>query len=116
MFVPEPIIVGWHLNPAFFVVSSDPAFVGSAYIQESLPKGNPVGNDDKIYFFFSEAGKEFDFFDNTIVSRIARVCKVRDASVETAPLKGVFPLGQETLLPLCVLRACKYVCMFRGEW
>uniref|UniRef100_A0A3Q3B137 Semaphorin 4B n=1 Tax=Kryptolebias marmoratus TaxID=37003 RepID=A0A3Q3B137_KRYMA len=28
-----------------------------------------------IYFFFSEAGKEIDFFDNTIVSRIARVCK-----------------------------------------
>ncbi|XP_061750790.1 sema domain, immunoglobulin domain (Ig), transmembrane domain (TM) and short cytoplasmic domain, (semaphorin) 4Ba [Nerophis ophidion] len=53
----------------------DPAFVGSAYIQESLPKGNPVGDDDKIYFFFSEAGKEFDFFDNTIVSRVARVCK-----------------------------------------
>uniref|UniRef100_A0A8C1AMJ3 Sema domain-containing protein n=1 Tax=Cyprinus carpio carpio TaxID=630221 RepID=A0A8C1AMJ3_CYPCA len=53
----------------------DPAFVGSAYIQESLPKGNIVGDDDKIYFFFSEAGKEFDFFDNTIVSRIARVCK-----------------------------------------
>ncbi|CAL8324956.1 unnamed protein product [Gadus morhua 'NCC'] len=53
----------------------EPSFVGSAYIQESLPKGNPVGDDDKIYFFFSEAGKEFDFFDNTIVSRIARVCK-----------------------------------------
>ncbi|XP_007566456.1 sema domain, immunoglobulin domain (Ig), transmembrane domain (TM) and short cytoplasmic domain, (semaphorin) 4Ba [Poecilia formosa] len=53
----------------------DPAFVGSAYIQESLPKGNLVGDDDKIYFFFSEAGKEFDFFDNTVVSRIARVCK-----------------------------------------
>ncbi|KAI1889434.1 hypothetical protein AGOR_G00162830 [Albula goreensis] len=53
----------------------DPAFVGSAYIQESLPQGNPVGDDDKIYFFFSEAGKEFEFFDNTIVSRIARVCK-----------------------------------------
>ncbi|TRY99169.1 hypothetical protein DNTS_027627 [Danionella cerebrum] len=53
----------------------DPAFVGSAYIQESLPGGNAVGDDDKIYFFFSEAGKKFDFFDNTIVSRIARVCK-----------------------------------------
>uniref|UniRef100_A0A672SH03 Semaphorin 4B n=1 Tax=Sinocyclocheilus grahami TaxID=75366 RepID=A0A672SH03_SINGR len=32
-------------------------------------------SDDQIYFFFSEMGKEFDFFDNTIVSRIARVCK-----------------------------------------
>lgn len=66
------------------IIPSDPAFVGSAFIQESLPKGNAVGDDDKIYFFFSEAGKEFDFFDNTIVSRIARVCKVRAASVETA--------------------------------
>ncbi|KAG7272597.1 hypothetical protein CRUP_003519 [Coryphaenoides rupestris] len=53
----------------------DPVFVGSAYIEESQPAGNPVGDDDKVYFFFSEAGKEFDFFDNTIVSRIARVCK-----------------------------------------
>ncbi|XP_054900895.1 semaphorin-4B-like [Poeciliopsis prolifica] len=53
----------------------DPVFVGSAFIEESQPAGNPVGDDDKIYFFFSEAGKEFDFFDNTIVSRIARVCK-----------------------------------------
>ncbi|KAM6980238.1 semaphorin-4B isoform 2-T2 [Aplochiton taeniatus] len=53
----------------------DPAFVGSAYIEESQPVGNTMGDDDKIYFFFSEAGKEFDFFDNTIVSRIARVCK-----------------------------------------
>ncbi|XP_060779480.1 sema domain, immunoglobulin domain (Ig), transmembrane domain (TM) and short cytoplasmic domain, (semaphorin) 4Ba isoform X2 [Neoarius graeffei] len=53
----------------------DPAFVGSAFIQESLPKGNAVGDDDKIYFFFSETGKEFDFFETTIVSRIARVCK-----------------------------------------
>lgn len=56
---------------------TDPVFVGSAYIEESQPIGNPIGDDDKIYFFFSEAGKEFDFFDNTIVSRIARVCKVR---------------------------------------
>uniref|UniRef100_A0A8C7Y898 Semaphorin-4B n=1 Tax=Oryzias sinensis TaxID=183150 RepID=A0A8C7Y898_9TELE len=53
----------------------DPVFVGSSYIEESQPVGNPVSDDDKIYFFFSEAGKEFDFFDNTIVSRIARVCK-----------------------------------------
>lgn len=60
---------------------TDPVFVGSAYIEESQPIGNPVGDDDKIYFFFSEAGKEFDFFDNTIVSRIARVCKVRHLHV-----------------------------------
>lgn len=53
----------------------DPAFVGSAHIQESLPKGNTVGDDDKIYFFFTETGKELSFFENPLVSRIARVCK-----------------------------------------
>uniref|UniRef100_A0A8C0CD21 Semaphorin-4B n=1 Tax=Balaenoptera musculus TaxID=9771 RepID=A0A8C0CD21_BALMU len=51
----------------------DPAFVASAYIPESL--GSLQGDDDKIYFFFSETGQEFEFFENTIVSRIARVCK-----------------------------------------
>ncbi|XP_012588139.1 PREDICTED: semaphorin-4B [Condylura cristata] len=51
----------------------DPAFVASAYIPESL--GSQEGDDDKIYFFFSETGQEFEFFENTIVSRVARVCK-----------------------------------------
>lgn len=68
------ITVCFLLSVLFF---TDPVFVGSVYIEESQPIGNPVGDDDKIYFFFSEAGKGFDFFDNTIVSRIARVCKVR---------------------------------------
>ncbi|XP_069622280.1 semaphorin-4B [Ranitomeya imitator] len=53
----------------------DPAFVGLAHIPENLPKGNPIGDDDKIYFFFTEMGKEFDFFGNPFVPRIARVCK-----------------------------------------
>lgn len=53
---------------------TDPAFVASAYIPESL--GSLEGDDDKIYFFFSETGQEFEFFENTIVSRIARICKV----------------------------------------
>lgn len=57
-------------------VPPDPVFVGSAYLRESLPASNPEGDDDKVYFFFSETGKEFDYFENTIVSRIARVCKV----------------------------------------
>jgi len=97
-----PVATGLHLvtwtcvprSPCDSIVIflSDPAFVGSAYIQESLPKGNLVGDDDKIYFFFSEAGKEFDFFDNTIVSRIARVCKVSDARGQIVHLlKLVYP-------------------------
>lgn len=51
----------------------DPAFVASAYIPERL--GSSHGDDDKIYFFFSETGQEFEFFENTIVSRVARICK-----------------------------------------
>ncbi|KAM4038027.1 semaphorin-4B isoform 2-T2 [Anomaloglossus baeobatrachus] len=53
----------------------DPTFVGSAHIPEHLPKGNPEGDDDKIYFFFTEMAKEYDYFGNPFVSRIARVCK-----------------------------------------
>nr|XP_020032985.1 semaphorin-4B isoform X2 [Castor canadensis] len=51
----------------------DPAFVASAYIPESL--GSLQGDDDKVYFFFSETGQEFEFFESTIVSRVARICK-----------------------------------------
>lgn len=74
VFVPR---AGGGVGPVLTVpVSPDPVFVGSAYLRESLPAGNPEGDDDKVYFFFSETGKEFDYFENTIVSRIARVCKV----------------------------------------
>lgn len=88
-------VLRWTHEQVFFLffLSSpilDPAFVGSAYIQESLPKGNEVRDDDKIYFFFSEVGKEFDFFDNTIVSRIARVCKVSVALRQIVSQKGLF--------------------------
>ncbi|XP_070619630.1 semaphorin-4B isoform X2 [Erythrolamprus reginae] len=50
----------------------EPFFVGSAFLQE---KSSPEDEDGKIYFFFSETGKEFDFFEDTVVSRVARVCK-----------------------------------------
>ncbi|XP_038669192.1 sema domain, immunoglobulin domain (Ig), transmembrane domain (TM) and short cytoplasmic domain, (semaphorin) 4Ba isoform X1 [Scyliorhinus canicula] len=52
----------------------DPGFVGSEFIREGFPAKNSGRDDGKVYFFFSETGKEFDFFENTIVSRIAQVC------------------------------------------
>lgn len=55
--------------------------MASAYIPESL--GSLQGDDDKIYFFFSETGQEFEFFENTIVSRIARICKVSGGSIQS---------------------------------
>ncbi|TSL41008.1 Semaphorin-4F [Bagarius yarrelli] len=53
---------------------SDPEFVGSAFIQED-EKSNPTGEDDKIYFFFTEVAKEYDLYTKVKVPRVARVCK-----------------------------------------
>lgn len=58
----------------------DAEFVASMLVQES--KDSPVGDDDKIYYFFMErAGEETtSFFDKSQVARVARVarvCKVR---------------------------------------
>uniref|UniRef100_UPI00358DFAFC semaphorin-4C-like n=1 Tax=Myxine glutinosa TaxID=7769 RepID=UPI00358DFAFC len=52
---------------------NEPNFVSAAFIEESHQ--SPIGDDDKIYFFFTEVAKEFTYFDEVVVSRIARVCK-----------------------------------------
>lgn len=53
---------------------NDPEFVSSAFIEQSLNK-NTKGDDDKIYFFFTEVAKEYDLYTKVKVSRVARVCK-----------------------------------------
>ncbi|RLV62363.1 hypothetical protein DV515_00019393, partial [Chloebia gouldiae] len=35
------------------------------------------GDDDKVYFFFSERAVEYDCYAEQVVARVARVCKVR---------------------------------------
>lgn len=51
--------------------------MGSALLKESV--NSSVGDDDKIYFFFTERSQEqIAYPSQTKVSRIARVCKVRD--------------------------------------
>ncbi|KPP68862.1 semaphorin-4C-like [Scleropages formosus] len=52
---------------------NEPDFVGSALVRES--SGSPEGDDDKIYFFFSERALELDCDSELIVARVARVCK-----------------------------------------
>ncbi|KAM6909296.1 semaphorin-4F [Xenentodon cancila] len=52
----------------------DPEFVSSSFIEES-PDSNPMGDDDKIYFFFTEMAKEYDLYTKVKVPRVARVCK-----------------------------------------
>lgn len=53
---------------------SDPEFVSSAFIEQSADS-NPTGDDDKIYFFFTEVAKEYDLYTKVKVPRVARVCK-----------------------------------------
>ncbi|XP_012684361.1 semaphorin-4A isoform X2 [Clupea harengus] len=42
----------------------DPTFISSSY----------VPSEEKVYFFFSEVGREYDFIDKLTVSRVAQVC------------------------------------------
>uniref|UniRef100_A0A3B4ZIY4 Semaphorin-4G-like n=1 Tax=Stegastes partitus TaxID=144197 RepID=A0A3B4ZIY4_9TELE len=49
-------------------------FVGSALVRESL--GSSTGDDDKIYFFFTETSQEqTTTYSRSRVARVARVCK-----------------------------------------
>lgn len=64
----------WHpaTDPPCF--APEPHFVGSAYVPESV--GSFTGDDDKVYFFFSERAVEYDCYAEQVVARVARVCKV----------------------------------------
>lgn len=75
----------------------EPHFVGSAYIPESV--GSFTGDDDKVYFFFSERAVEYDCYAEQVVARVARVCKVQNPAVGSpgspaglAELTGSVPL------------------------
>ncbi|KAF3708209.1 Semaphorin-4G Precursor [Channa argus] len=53
---------------------NEAVFVGSALVKESL--GSSTGDDDKIYFFFTERSQEqTTTYSHSRVARVARVCK-----------------------------------------
>ncbi|NXA15669.1 SEM4C protein, partial [Sapayoa aenigma] len=54
-------------------VLPEPHFVASAFVRES--SGSSTGDDDKVYFFFSERAVEYDCYAEQVVARVARVCK-----------------------------------------
>ncbi|XP_067396399.1 semaphorin-4C [Emydura macquarii macquarii] len=75
----EPVILR-NLGPHYSMKTeylaswlNEPHFVGSAYVQESVGSGD--GDDDKVYFFFSERAVEYDCYAEQVVARVARVCK-----------------------------------------
>ncbi|NXE88466.1 SEM4G protein, partial [Menura novaehollandiae] len=60
---------------------NDAEFVASVLVRES--EDSPMGDDDKIYYFFTErAGEETtSFFDKSQVARVARVARVCKSDV-----------------------------------
>uniref|UniRef100_A0A8C9VYU1 Semaphorin 4D n=1 Tax=Scleropages formosus TaxID=113540 RepID=A0A8C9VYU1_SCLFO len=52
---------------------NEPSFVYADVIRES--KNSADGEDDKIYYFFTEVSVEYEFFGKLLIPRIARVCK-----------------------------------------
>lgn len=67
-------VISLYFSLVYFQLSSlfslpfvtDPTFVSSTFIPD----------EEKIYFFFSEVGREYDFIDKFIVSRVSQVCVV----------------------------------------
>ncbi|CAI5797782.1 semaphorin-4A [Podarcis lilfordi] len=84
-------------------MESDATFVASINI--------PTAPDDqKIYFFFSETAKEFNYLEKVVVSRVARVCK-NDAGGEkllqkkwTTFVKATLSCTPEGQLPYSVIQ------------
>lgn len=52
---------------------NEPIFVSMAHISESV--NSNIGDDNKVYLFFSEMAVECDCYNKLMVSRVARVCK-----------------------------------------
>ncbi|NXP61632.1 SEM4C protein, partial [Chloropsis cyanopogon] len=74
----EPVILR-NLGPHYSVKTehltswlNEPHFVASAFVPESA---GGSGDDDKVYFFFSERAVEYDCRPEQVVARVARVCK-----------------------------------------
>ncbi|XP_074838072.1 semaphorin-4C [Carettochelys insculpta] len=75
----EPVILR-NLGPHYSMKTeylaswlNEPHFVGSAFVPES--QDSSTGDDDKVYFFFSERALELDCEAERVVARVARVCK-----------------------------------------
>ncbi|KAM9735556.1 semaphorin-4D isoform 1-T3 [Menidia menidia] len=52
---------------------NEPSFVFADVIRER--KNRADGEDDKIYYFFTEVSVEYEFFGKLLIPRVARVCK-----------------------------------------
>ncbi|KAJ8784886.1 hypothetical protein J1605_007772 [Eschrichtius robustus] len=64
---------------------NEPSFVFADVIGES-PEGGD-GEDDKVYFFFTEVSVEYEFIFKLMIPRVARVCKGDQGGLRTLQKK-----------------------------
>ncbi|XP_035382861.1 semaphorin-4D isoform X2 [Electrophorus electricus] len=75
----EPIISRYSVSQSLLRTEystswlNEPSFVFADVIREG--KSSVNGEDDKIYYFFTEVSVEYEFFGKLLIPRIARVCK-----------------------------------------
>ncbi|XP_028273503.1 semaphorin-4D isoform X2 [Parambassis ranga] len=75
----EPIISRYSPSQSFLRTEyatswlNEPTFVFADVIREG--KNGADGEDDKIYYFFTEVSVEYEFFGKLLIPRVARVCK-----------------------------------------
>ncbi|XP_078070503.1 semaphorin-4D-like isoform X2 [Mustelus asterias] len=71
----ETVILRSHLRTEYAIPwLNEPSFVYSDVIRES-ENSLDGGDDDKVYFFFTEVSVEYEFNSKLLVPRVARVCK-----------------------------------------
>ncbi|KTG31322.1 hypothetical protein cypCar_00016825 [Cyprinus carpio] len=66
---------------------NEPSFVFTDVIREG--QNSPDGDDDKIYYFFTEVSVEYEFFGKLLIPRIARVCKFMTVGLGNVGLSAV---------------------------
>ncbi|XP_046873227.1 semaphorin-4D isoform X3 [Hypomesus transpacificus] len=75
----EPIISRYPLSQSLLRTEystswlNEPSFVFADVIREG--KNSADGEEDKIYFFFTEVSVEYEFYGKLLIPRVARVCK-----------------------------------------
>lgn len=92
------------------VLISEPSFVFADVIRAEKHRGD--GEDDKVYYFFTEVSVEYEFFGKLLIPRVARVCKVSRRCCPSAPTCSMLLLSS---FPCCcclwiVLRLQSSVC------
>ncbi|XP_008852810.1 semaphorin-4D isoform X1 [Nannospalax galili] len=64
---------------------NEPSFVFADVIQKSLD--STEGEDDRVYFFFTEVSVEYEFVFKLMIPRVARVCKGDQGGLRTLQKK-----------------------------